>query len=191
MANAMVLHRRRRRFVRIPSAASASQKLRAYPHGSLPGRPRSPVSRAAWILLIVLAFAATAASAKDSPWAPFISPRFATIGIAQGLPDSITTAVAQDQRGLVWIGTMGGLVRYDGYRMQVFEPTGHDGSGLPDAYVRALLPLPDGGLLVGTNTGGLSRLDPATGTFHNYPLHVDGSSDSKIYGLASDRAGGV
>ena len=149
------------------------------------------MSRAAWILLIVLAFAATAASAKDSPWAPFISPRFATIGIAQGLPDSITTAVAQDQRGLVWIGTMGGLVRYDGYRMQVFEPTGHDGSGLPDAYVRALLPLPDGGLLVGTNTGGLSRLDPATGTFHNYPLHVDGSSDSKIYGLASDRAGGV
>ncbi|WP_329740568.1 diguanylate cyclase [Dyella sp. A6] len=190
MADAMELQHRKQRTTALPVAQEPAPSHRNHA-GSPATRAVSLARCAAWALLLLLTIATATAHAKNSVWTPFIRPRFAHIGIAQGLPDSITTALAQDRRGLIWIGTMGGLVRYDGYRMQVIEPTAHDDSGLHDAYVRALLPLPDGGLLVGTNTGGLSRLDPATGRFHTYALRVDGSLDGKIYGLASDHAGGV
>lgn len=126
-----------------------------------------------------------AARAPD-PWQPLERQWFDNVGMAEGLPHSITTALAQDRYGLIWIGTMGGLVRYDGYRVQVFELANAAAAGLPDTYVRALLALPDGGVLVGTNAGGLARFDPQTGRFHSYPAGPGGTSNRKIYALAPD-----
>lgn len=147
---------------------------------SIPGQAASPPA------------AATSASARTSdPWAPFDHPWFNRIGIADGLPHSVTTALAQDSRGLVWIGTMRGLVRYDGYRMQVFGDRGDGAPGLPDPYVRSLLALPGGGLLVGTNAGGLVRFDPASGAFRDYPIGSGGTADRKIHALAMDHHGGA
>ena len=142
-------------------------------------------------LLLLILLCCGAAYAQTDPWAPFETPWFDKLGVSEGLPHSITTAIAQDSRGLIWIGTKGGLVRYDGYRMLVFEMARGDVVGLPDTYVRSLLPLPNGGMLVGTSDGGLARFDPSTGTFHVYPVDANGTSDSKIYGLAADQANGV
>ncbi|WP_243041146.1 ligand-binding sensor domain-containing diguanylate cyclase [Dyella sedimenti] len=139
-----------------------------------------------WLVLLPLGLARA-----EDPWAPFDAPWFDRLGVSDGLPHSITTALAQDERQLVWIGTMAGLVRYDGYRMQVFTATGNPAYGLPDAYVRSLLALPDGSLLIGTNAGGLSRFDPADNRFHNYPVGKDGTSDGKIYALARDGDSGA
>ena len=130
-------------------------------------------------------------AAASGLWAPFDDPWFDRVGVAEGLPHSVTTAIAQDRRGLIWIGTMGGLVRYDGYRMQVFEVAGRQRPGLTDAYVRSLLALPDGGMLIGTNAGGVVRFDPSDNSFHAYPVGRGGTSDRKIYRLADDDAGGV
>jgi diguanylate cyclase (GGDEF)-like protein len=134
---------------------------------------------------------ARSSGTTGDPWAPFDTPWFDTIDVSEGLPHSIATAVAQDSRGLIWIGTMGGLVRYDGYRMQVFEADSSKLPGPPDAYVRNLLALPDGGMLIGTNAGGLARFEPASNTFHTYPDGTHGVADQRIYGLADDHAGGV
>lgn len=127
---------------------------------------------------------------QADPWAAFLTPWFERVGTADGLPHSVTTAVVQDRRGLIWIGTMGGLVRFDGYRMQVFE-SHSDGTDLPDAYVRTLLALPDGGILAGTNAGGLVRFNPADNSFHTYPIGAGGTADAKIYALAPDGDTGV
>lgn len=142
--------------------------------------------------LFLLLFLCTPASAgSGDPWAPFDAPWFDLVGISDGLPHSITTAVAQDRDGLIWIGTMGGLVRYDGYRLQVFGAGNDKIAGLPDTYVRSLLALPDGSLLIGTNAGGLVRFDPADNSFHAYPVGANGLSDRKIYALSDDHADGV
>ncbi|WP_232823642.1 ligand-binding sensor domain-containing diguanylate cyclase [Dyella sp. C9] len=141
------------------------------------------------VLLTVLLPAAVAHAAD--PWAPFDQPWFDRLGVNDGLPHSITTALAQDERGLVWIGTMGGLVRYDGYRVLVFTSGPGARGGLEDGYVRSLLALPDGSLLVGTNAGGLSRFNPQDNHFHNYPVGKGGTSDRKIYGLAGDGGNGA
>ncbi len=86
---------------------------------------------------------------------------------------------------------MGGLVRYDGYRMREFGDAAGPSPDLPDAYVRSLLAVPDGGMLVGTNSGGLSRFNPATNRFETYPIGNGGTSDRKIYALARDGDEGV
>jgi len=138
------------------------------------------------MLLCLLALPALGMARASDPWAPFDNPWFERLGVADGLPHSIATALEQDKRGLIWIGTLSGLVRYDGYRMQVFTGSGGGKIDIPDAYVRCLLTLPDGSLLIGTNAGGLSRFDPLDNTFHNYPVGRGGTSDRKIYALAPD-----
>lgn len=152
-------------------------------------------ARRSWLGLlgfVLLVFGAVSSRAASSdPWAPFDAPWFDKVSSAEGLPPSIVTALAQDQRGLLWVGTMVGLARYDGYRTQIFDIRGGKGRRLPDSYVRCLLALPDGGLLIGTNAGGLVRFDPATDTFRTYPSGVNGTSDRKIFALAEDHAGGV
>ena len=142
-------------------------------------------------LLLALLFLCGAAHAGDDSWAPFDAPWFDQVGISDGLPHSITTAIAQDRDGLVWVGTMGGLVRYDGYRLQVFGAGNEKVPGLPDTYVRCLLALPDGGLLIGTNAGGLARFEPADNSFRTYPVGAGGLSDRKVFALGDDHAGGV
>ncbi|RAP57797.1 ligand-binding sensor domain-containing diguanylate cyclase [Oleiagrimonas sp. MCCC 1A03011] len=139
-----------------------------------------------WLLLCRAGMAMAAPAAS---WSAFDTPWFTHIGIDEGLPHSVTTAVAQDRNGLIWIGTMGGLVRYDGYRMQRFDTDGKKASALPDSYVRSLLALPDGRILVGTNAGGLAVFDPATNAFHTYPIGPNGTSDAKIYDLSQGRDG--
>ncbi|WP_445146994.1 ligand-binding sensor domain-containing diguanylate cyclase [Dyella sp. Tek66A03] len=145
----------------------------------------------AWLTFVLVLLLPFGTARADDPWAPFDAPWFDRLGINDGLPHSITTAIVQDQRGLLWVGTIGGLVRYDGYRMQVFALAAGGRSGLPDAYVRSLLALPDGGVLIGTNAGGLSRFDPVTNTLRNYPIGRGGTSDRKIYALAHDANNGV
>src|ERR1700754_2904770 len=155
---------------------------------------RSPRPRARLFALVAwlccafapLAVAQVAPGPGVDPWAVYESAGFDTVGVADGLPHSTTTAIVQDTRELIWIGTFGGLVRYDGYRMQVFgqEPDSYAGAVLPDSYVRALMPLDDGGLLIGTNAGGLVRFDPATMRFHVYPVGAGGTSSGKIFAIA-------
>lgn len=157
---------------------------------------RSPRHSRCWVIALCLILTFTcgilrAGDAPTDPWKPFEQPWFDTLGLAEGLPHSITTSIVQDSRGLIWVGTMGGLVRYDGYRVQVFQSSSPDVPGLPDVYVRALLALPDGGLLIGTNAGGLARFDPSSNRFHAYSVGADGTSARKIYALAADHHGGV
>ena len=146
---------------------------------------------AALALFVLMSLPALRAAAAHDPWLALEQPWFDTVGMDDGLPLSATTALAEDRDGFLWIGTMGGLARYDGYHMRVFEQASATAKGLPDSYVRCLLVLPDGSLLVGTNAGGLTRFDPATIQFHDYPVGADGTRSRKIYALSPDGERGV
>jgi len=154
---------------------------------------RAAGTRAALLALLLMLLPCAWLHAADGTdrWRPLERQWFDNVGMAEGLPHSITTALAQDRDGLLWIGTMGGLVRYDGYRVQVFELADAAAAGLPDTYVRSLLALPDGGLLVGTNAGGLARFDPQTARFRSYPIGPGGTGNRKIYALAADGDSGA
>lgn len=70
-------------------------------------------------------------------------------------------AVAIDNQGNKWIGTKGGLVKYDGVGWTIFTPF------LPNSDVRAICQDKSGNMWVGTWGGGLAKFNGSTWTLYN------------------------
>jgi Two component regulator propeller len=68
-------------------------------------------------------------------------------GVFAGVP----TAITQTKDGYVWIGTLGGLLRFDGVRVVRWNPPA--GEHLPSTAVISLLSVADGSLWIGTASG--------------------------------------
>jgi len=119
---------------------------------------------------------------------------FRRIAIPDDVPAHLCSAIAQDRSGLLWFGTQGGLVRYDGYELRVYRSNPSDPSTLAGNYVRALLVASDGRLWVGTFSGGLSVFDPRTERFTRYQHDVRNASSlayDRVEGLAEDAGGRI
>ncbi|MFH0883962.1 MAG: two-component regulator propeller domain-containing protein [bacterium] len=104
--------------------------------------------------------------------------RFFHLTIREGLSQSTIRAVLQDSRGFLWIGTQGGLDRYDGYEFTRYRYDPEDSTSISDNSIRALAEDGMGYIWVGTNGGGVNRMEPATGKFRTYrrdPDHPDKS----------------
>jgi ligand-binding sensor domain-containing protein/signal transduction histidine kinase len=103
-----------------------------------------------------------------------------------GLPEQTVQAFAQTPDHYLWIGTTGGLLRFDGSRFTVFDhgntPQLHENS------VFALLASRDGSLWIGTEGGGLARWHD--GHFRAYGAD-DGLSDGFVRALFQDRGGTI
>ncbi len=117
-------------------------------------------------LLMLLCTGCCALAQSD----PLAEPRMERVGDTRSINDGVVTALAQDESGLLWIGTTVGLVRYDGYQLrplQVGAPaTGSAPAGA--SHVRALLAAPGGVMWVGLEGEGLARLDIASHTWTLY-----------------------
>ena len=99
--------------------------------------------------------APTSARAEDArPWDRLSGPLFQTFGQDQGLPPMTPTAIAQDGDGFVWIGTQGGLIRWDGYHFLTYSATPGGPNGLPGGWISALHTDPSGRLWIGTDQQG-------------------------------------
>ncbi|TXK64984.1 hypothetical protein FU658_03995 [Alkalisalibacterium limincola] len=123
--------------------------------------------RASWFwTLSVGAVLACASPTADSARRDFY---FEPLAVERGLLQNTVTAMIQDRDGYVWIGTQGGLHRYDGQGVRLFRHLSDDPGSLPDSFVTALAEGREGELWVGTNTGHLARLDLATGTALRMP----------------------
>lgn len=99
-----------------------------------------------------------------------------------GLPTSEANTVIQTSDGYVWIGSYGGLVRYDGreFRNYSTEKNGLDSSG-----IRALLQDSGGRMWVGTNARGVYLYE--NGEFSECPAVGDVQYDSvRCFAEASD-----
>lgn len=82
-----------------------------------------------------------------------------------GLPEQTVQALAQTPDGFLWIGTTGGLLRFDGARFKQFNRE-TDPAAFAENSVFALTATSDGNLWIGTDGGGLIRYDGKT--FHHY-----------------------
>lgn len=145
----------------------------------------------AWLtLMTLLAPSPLKAATTAAPrWDALASVVFQHLGPDQGLPHPIVTALAQDASGFIWIGTQGGLARWDGYRMRVWLAKPHDPGALPDSHVQTLLPDRHGRLWVGTNGGGLAWYDAQTDRFIRIP--ASDISQALVLSLAEDGADGL
>ena len=110
-------------------------------------------------------------------WSPMLNPinHFGTIGVVvgpengeetsdyridhwqteDGLPDNTVTAILQTHDGYLWIGTLGGLVRFDGVKFKRYGAV----EGLHNERVLCLYEDGGGRLWVGTDGGGVFCLE--------------------------------
>ena len=128
--------------------------------------------RVAFLLLCFFVCGAPARAA--SPWQSLAGPVFVRADTGE-LPEAAVMSLAQDRAGFVWVGTQGGLARFDGYHFRSFLPNPSDPKALPDGYIRAMLPDANGGLWVGSSSNGLVHFDAATETFRTWRPDRSGS----------------
>ena len=104
---------------------------------------------------------------------------------ADGLPQNSVNAIAQTPDGLLWLGTFGGLTRFDGTSFRLVERT--DSAGRHIDRVLALAVGPDSALWIGTEEG-LFRLK--SGSYRAYTV-AHGLPDNLVRALGVDRSGAL
>ncbi len=94
---------------------------------------------------------------------------FEKLSVEQGLSNVAVYSLLQDRQGFIWMGTQGGLNRFDGYRFVNYDRDPEDPNSLRDNFIACLLEDHKGYIWAGTRQG-LSRFDKATGQFANFPF---------------------
>jgi diguanylate cyclase (GGDEF)-like protein len=84
-------------------------------------------------------------------------------GLDQGLSQTSVTALAEDDLGLLWVGTQDGLNRFDGQRFSVLRRQLDDRDGLASSSVDSLAMDAEGRLWIGTNDAGVEVRDLRSG----------------------------
>ncbi len=86
-----------------------------------------------------------------------------------GLPSAAVTSLGQGRDGFLWVGTLDGMGRYDGYDIKAFRHDAGDSTTLSDNYlnIRALYEDQTGRRWIGTRLG-LNGFDPATEQMRRY-----------------------
>jgi len=118
--------------------------------------------------------------------APLASYTLETWTTEEGLPQNSVLCLVQDKTGYIWFGTQSGLVRFDGVAFRVYNRwnTPH----LNNDKVTALYEDSGGGLWVGTDGGGLSRMKNHEWTSYTFK---EGLSNDSVRALYGDREGSL
>jgi diguanylate cyclase (GGDEF)-like protein len=149
------------------------------------------------VLIGLLCMAGLALAERD----PLNEPAFTSVGDARSINDGVVTALAQDNRGLIWVGTTVGLVRYDGYQLRrvaigAKAETGAVAVAAPagSSFVRTLLAAPGGVLWVGLDGEGLARLDTDSQVWTRFlpaPKNAGALSNGTVRALALGHDGAL
>ena len=89
--------------------------------------------------------------------------QFNRIDISQGLSNNQVKGVFKDSRGFLWLATMSGLNRYDGYQFKIFRHSPRDSMSLSDNYILRVFEGPEKKIWVETHNG-INIFDPVTET---------------------------
>lgn len=118
--------------------------------------------------------------------------KFQHISIEQGLSQSSVFSIFQDSKGLLWIGTLNGLNKYDGYRFTIYRSIPRDTTTLSNNTVFKILEDRNGILWIGTLGGGLNSFDRKSETFTRFrhrPLDTVSLSNDNVRAIFEDSGG--
>src|SRR5688572_8174621 len=147
---------------------------------------------AIWLLLALLPWKVTAAetaAATNQPPTPAAATGRFNIDVwnpDDGLPGSSVISMVQTRDGYLWLGTLYGLVRFDGIRFTVFDES--NTPELNSSPIVALFEDSRGGLWIGTETAGVILL--RDGLMKNLDIGR-GSRNSRLASVCEDSTGAV
>ncbi|WP_285054370.1 hybrid sensor histidine kinase/response regulator transcription factor [Pedobacter ginsengisoli] len=90
--------------------------------------------------------------------------QFSKIDLSSGLSHNQVNAIFKDDKGFIWIGTLSGLNRFDGYQFKIFKHDPRDVKSLSDDFIVNIFELPDHKLYLETR-GAPNVYDPEAQTF--------------------------
>ncbi|HWT16634.1 MAG TPA: EAL domain-containing protein [Patescibacteria group bacterium] len=125
----------------------------------------SPERRRLVTAALLFVFGLTAGVVSAIERSHYFAPMRHNDDLAQGT----VNAVLQDRSGLIWIGTQGGLHRYDGQDLVSYQHQADVEGSLPESFVTAIAETADGALYVGTGRSGVTRFDHGQGQFVRVP----------------------
>ena len=145
-------------FICAPGFVSSSKQL--YIHlGSFEksGMPKNcrALPLAGLLLGALLSAPSATADMADRPGSHFIVDSWST---GEGLPQSSVISVIQTRDGYLWLGTLNGLVRFDGNRFTVFDE--EKTPGLNSDRIIYLFEDSHTNLWIGTDTTGVGLVEP-------------------------------
>jgi ligand-binding sensor domain-containing protein/signal transduction histidine kinase len=118
--------------------------------------------------------------------------RFNTLSVNGNSFQRWIRSIVQDDYGFLWFGTTDGLYKYDGYSIKRYRHERENPDSVADGGINALSKDRDGSLWIGSQYGGLYRLDPSRETFARY-RHEAGKpgtlANDTVHCIFRDRAG--
>ena len=151
---------------------------------------RYPILRPFVLSQIVLALICGASAAASTPGTSGESVRFDHLSFVQVPVANAVQCMCQDSKGFIWFGTRHGLMRFDGNVVFPYHPDPDDSNSLAGDHVLSVCEDQNSGLWIGTEGGGLNRLDEASGTMTRVEgATPDESAPQSIVSMCSDRAG--
>lgn len=158
---------------------------------------RVPAAAALSAALLLVAIAAAGAQAADAPpdravGAPERAVRFLNTGVREGLANASVSSIVQDAAGFIWLGTQGGLHRWDGVAFTIYENEPFDDTTLPHNLIQTIFLDTDGSTLWLGTYGGLVRFDTKTGRFDSWshdPADGRSLSNDVVVAVARDGQG--
>ncbi|MEJ2618205.1 MAG: two-component regulator propeller domain-containing protein, partial [Ignavibacteriaceae bacterium] len=121
----------------------------------------------------------------------FPTPTFEYISSENGLPENSVTCILQDHLGYLWLGTLNGLVRYNGNSMKVFQHDKNDSSSISNSSISAIYEDKNKTLWIGT-WNGLNKFNRVNGSFKSYkfnPNDTNSISDNGIKCIYENSSG--
>ncbi|WP_340200088.1 two-component regulator propeller domain-containing protein [Ascidiimonas sp. W6] len=93
-----------------------------------------------------------------------------------GLSHNYVTSLIQSRDGIIWVGTINGLNKFDGYNFTVYKSNPKDSTSISNNSITALGQESNGLIWISTDGGGISRFDPNTDKFKQYVQKPNDSS---------------
>lgn len=118
--------------------------------------------------------------------------KFKNYGAEQGLAVTTAFSLVQDDNGFLWIATIDGLLRFDGYKFVAYKNNYNDSTSISDNTVSYLSKGKENRIWMGTYSGGLNALNANTGRFRRYqnnPTDKNSLSSNRVWSVLEDDNG--
>jgi len=130
-----------------------------------------------YLLLLLFIYSLKAFSQPENPI-------FEHLNIESGLSNNYIKCLHQDKLGFIWIGTIDGLNRYDGYSFKIFRNQSNDTSSIDQDLIKGFAQDKAGNIYVITDQC-INKYLINTGIFVRYPINRINKNKSNIGNLES------
>ncbi len=110
---------------------------------------------------------------------------FSKLGLEEGLAQVTVYSILQDNNGFIYIGTDGGINKYDGNSIKLFSRNSIEKSKFSDNSITILSKDSEGIIWIGSKKGYLNRYDPVKNKFTKKVVFINKNKRENKYEISS------